>query len=104
METEIAFSIQSIILVIIGVFTLLGSINALMLNWIFMRLKSLGHEDRDIRNQIHGILQIMEHHHQDTMQSVTKALEVIASFYKLKTQLRDFELKNGVKDASKGSS
>lgn len=45
------------------------------------RLRSLGHEDRDIRNQIHGVLETLESHHKGTLEAVMKSNALMANVY-----------------------
>ena len=45
------------------------------------RLRSLGHEDRDIRNQIHGLLEVLDAHHRDTLKAVVQTNALMANVY-----------------------
>lgn len=45
------------------------------------RLQSLGHEDRDIRNQIHGMLEILEGHHRGVLDAVVQSNALMANVY-----------------------
>jgi hypothetical protein len=48
------------------------------------RLQTLGHEDRDIRNQIHGLLEIMQNHHTDVLNAMVQSNSLMANVYSQK--------------------
>lgn len=45
------------------------------------RLRTLGHEDRDIRNQLHGMLETMEAHYDHVLDSMQKSNALMAHVY-----------------------
>ena len=55
----------------------------LMIIWqsLNRRLRTLGHEDRDIRNQLHGILETMESHYGNVLETMRQSNALMAHVY-----------------------
>ena len=51
------------------------------------RLRSLGHEDRDIRNQMHGILEVLQTQYGDVLDAVATSNKLMAKVYSQKCVL-----------------
>lgn len=49
------------------------------------RLQTLGHEDRDIRGQLHGVLTMMEAHHRGVSDAILQSNRLIVDVYNRST-------------------